>query len=106
MIGGDENTPESSSKKDDGTEYTFPWFTNGYSSTGSGRRSDLHFTFIFDSLEIATDFQVKFYPIDGAAHLTWGTVIQRIELECRGKPHTGGGASPFQNLAPTSITFK
>ena len=102
VIGGDDIVPDKVEQREDCAEYTFTWFTNGYTTTQKGRRHDLKFSFLFDNTELAVSFQVKFYPVQDSTHLTWGTKIQRIELEAKGQ----AGAVGFQTLSPTKVTFK
>lgn len=50
--------------------------------------------------------QVKFYSIVKGNHLTWGTPINRIEVEGKGEFGTGStGAAAFQTLTPTNVSF-
>lgn len=102
VIGGDDIVPDKVEQREDCAEYTFTWFTNGYTTTQKGRRHDLKFSFLFDNTELAVSFQVKFYPVQDSTHLTWGTKIQRIELGAKGQ----AGAVGFQTLSPTNVTFK
>lgn len=97
--------PDGVDEREDHTTYTLTWLTNGYTSTQKGRRSELKFSFIFDNLELAENFQVKFYPVQSSTHLTWGTRIERIEFEARtSRPLKE--AVDFQTLSPTNVTFK
>ena len=102
VIGGDDITPDKVEERDDCAEYTFTWFTNGYTTTQKGRRHELKFSFMFDNTELGVNFQVKFYPVQDSTHLTWGTKIQRIELEAKGQ----AGGVGFQTLSPTNVIFK
>ena len=105
IVGGEDIAPDGVDEREDHTTYTLTWLTNGYTSTQKGRRHELRFSFMFDNLELAESFQVKFYPVQSSTHLTWGTTIERIELEARSsKPLTE--AVNFQTLSPTNITFK
>ena len=99
-------TPDHINKKEEYTEYKFTWFTSGYTTTQTGKRHELRFSFLFEYGELAASFQVKFYPIQSSSHLTWGTEIHRIELEGRGDFGGGGGATGYASLAPTNISFK
>lgn len=50
--------------------------------------------------------QVKFYSVVKGTHLTWGTLINRIEVEGKGEFGTGStGAAAFQTLTPTNVSF-
>ena len=104
VIGGDNITPDTSKTTGDCNEYTFTWLTNGFAPTATGKRNDLRIAFTFENAELATSQQVKFYPVAKSSHLTWGTEVQKIELEARGQP--AGGAAGYQNLAPTNVSFK
>ena len=103
VLGGDSITPDSSTKNDDSTTYNFTWFTNGFKPTSSGKRSDLRCCFKFEGAELATSLQVKFYGLGNASHLVWGTAIRSIELESKIQRD---GATPFQNLIPSKVSFK
>ena len=105
MIGGEDILPDGVDEREDHTTYTLTWLTNGYTSTQKGRRSELKFSFMFDNLELAENFQVKFYPVQSGTHLTWGTTIERIELQAR-TSRPVKEAVDFQTLSPTNVTFK
>lgn len=103
VIGGDDIVPDKVNQKEEHTEYQFTWLTNGYTETAKGQRHELRFSFMFESVEISTNFQVKFYPVQRATHLTWGTEIHKIEMEGRGQ---FGAAAGFHSIAPTKVTFR
>ena len=81
--------------------YEFSWITTGYAKTPKGKRNMLKVGFYFDNnTEVSTQMQCKFYNLNSASHLKWGTPISKLEFICnfdisRGQTHT-----------PTEIKFK
>lgn len=81
--------------------YEFSWITTGYSTTGKGKRSMLRIAFFFDNgAEVSTQMQCKFYGLNGASHLTWGTPLHKIEFICNFDIALG------QSHSPVEIKFK
>lgn len=102
VLGTDELTADKEKLKDNGEmAYEFSWITTGYAKTPKGKRNMLKVGFYFDNnTEVSTQMQCKFYNLNSASHLKWGTPIGKLEFICnfditRGQTHT-----------PTEIKFK
>lgn len=81
--------------------YEFSWITTGYSTTGKGNRNMLKIGFYFDNgTEVTTQMQCKFYGLNSASHLTWGTPLHKIEFICNFDVTLG------QTHSPKEIKFK
>jgi hypothetical protein len=39
-----------------------------------------------DGIKLAVPLQVKFYRVEDTQHVTWGTPLRQIDLECQIKP--------------------
>lgn len=103
MLGSDEMIPDK--EKDLGRAdtklYEFSWITTGYSTTGKGKRNMLKISFFFDNgTEITTQMQCKFYGLNTATHLTWGTPLHKLEFICNCDITLG------QTYSPNEIKFK
>ena len=59
VIGRDDITPDEVKQEGDFTVYKLTWFTNGYTKNSKGQRHQLRFDFVFESFELAQDFQVR-----------------------------------------------
>lgn len=102
-LGSDEMIPEK--EKDLGRAntrlYEFSWITTGYLSTDKGKRNMLKVGFYFDNgTEVITQLQCKFYGLNSASHVTWGTPVHKIEFICNFDVALG------QSYTPTEIKFK
>jgi len=103
VLGSDEMIPDKEKElgKTDSRLYEFSWITTGYSTTGKGKRNMLKVGFYFDNgTEVTTQMQCKFYGLNSASHLTWGTPVHKIEFICN------FDITQAQNHMPSEIRFK
>lgn len=80
MIGRDDIIPDEVKQEGDFTVYKLTWFTNGYARNRKGQRHQLRFSFVFESFELARDFQV----MDGLLVINiWSGGADPHLLHCR-----------------------
>ena len=52
-----------------------------------------------------THTQVKFYSIERGNHLTWGSLISKIEIEANGEFAMTASNGVLELLAPAEVNF-
>ena len=103
VLGSDEMIPDKEKELGrTGTMlYEFAWITTGYSPTTKGKRNMLKIAFYFDNgTEVTTQMQCKFYGLNAASHVTWGTPLHKLEFICDFDISLG------QSHTPKEIKFK
>lgn len=79
----DQSTP------DQGSLYSFQWDTNQFEANKKRKRSMLQIIIQFqDNSKLELPLQIKFYPLDNADHLAWGTILNHVNYECQTDTNT------------------
>lgn len=69
------------------SKYYFKWRTRGETPTQDKLRDNTPLALSFqDGITLAIPLQFKCYRVEDVQHVTWGTPLDRVELECEVKP--------------------
>lgn len=69
------------------SKYSFTWSSTKIEPNKKKDRTNIPLLLQFqDGLNLSIPLQVKFYRIEDTQHVTWGTPLRQIDLDCQVKP--------------------
>ena len=69
------------------SKYSFTWSSEHVEPNKKKERTSIPLLLQFaDGIKLLVPLQVKFYRVEDTQHVTWGTPLRQVDLECQVKP--------------------